>query len=129
MAKERGEKLSGVLVVRLRARNRGSGLCSELATATARWRPLGSAGARGKGRELQLAAKKRWMRLGATRGCQREAGGGRAGPPRKVGAEQRRRQEKQPSKLEEGEKGPKRNFQKFQGPNCKPVITFKIGLK
>ena len=46
-----------------------------------------------------------------------------------VGAEQRWRQEKQASKLEEGEKGPKRNFQKFQGPNCKLAITFKIGLK
>ena len=46
-----------------------------------------------------------------------------------VGAEQRRQQEKQASKLEEGEKGPKRNFQKFQGPHCKTAITFKIGLK
>ena len=42
---------------------------------------------------------------------------------------QRRRQEKQASKLEEGEKGPKCNFQKFQGPKCKLVITFKIRLK
>ena len=31
--------------------------------------------------------------------------------------------------LEVEEKGPKRNFQKFQGPVCKLAITFKIGLK
>jgi len=35
----------------------------------------------------------------------------------------------QRKELEVEEKGPKRNFQKFQGPVCKPAITFKIGLK
>ena len=33
----------------------------------------------------------------------------------------------QRKELEVEEKGPKRNFQKFQGPVCKPAITFKIG--
>ena len=35
----------------------------------------------------------------------------------------------QRKELEVEEKGPKHNFQKFQGPVCKPAITFKIGLK
>ena len=37
LAKERGMKLSGVLVLRLRARNRALGVCLGRATATARW--------------------------------------------------------------------------------------------
>ena len=44
MAKERGEKLSGVFVVRLRVRNREPRCCCGLATAAARWRPLGLVG-------------------------------------------------------------------------------------
>ena len=36
---------------------------------------------------------------------------------------------KQRKELEVEEKGPKRNFQKFQGPVCKLAINFKIGLK
>ena len=47
LAKERGMKLSGVLVVRLRARNRALGVCLVRATATARWRPRGGSGRRG----------------------------------------------------------------------------------
>ena len=42
-AKEREARLAGVFVVLMRARERGPGLCSELATATARWRPRSSA--------------------------------------------------------------------------------------
>jgi len=47
LAKERGMKLSGVLVLRLRARNRALGVCLGRATATARWRPRGGSGRRG----------------------------------------------------------------------------------
>ena len=65
----------------LRARVGGLGLCSEPATATARWWPLGGSGLRGEGRELQRAAKKRWRRLGGTRGCQREEEVARGGGP------------------------------------------------
>ena len=42
-AKEREARLAGVFVVLMHARERGPGLCSELATATARWRPRSSA--------------------------------------------------------------------------------------
>ena len=41
-AKGRGERVAGVLVVLLRARNRALGLCLGRATATARWRPAGA---------------------------------------------------------------------------------------
>jgi len=52
----------------------------------------------------------------------------------KAGPEQRRAVlgadgGKQRKELEVEEKGPKRNFQKFQGPVYKLAITFKIGLK
>ena len=47
-AKEQAEWNAGVLVMLVRARGESSGLCSELATATARWWLLGSAGARGR---------------------------------------------------------------------------------
>ena len=57
LAKERGMKLSGVLVLRLRARNRALGVCLGRATATARWRPRDGSGRRGEGRELQRAGK------------------------------------------------------------------------
>ena len=53
----------------LRARVVGLGLCSELATATARWQLLGSAGCVAEWREHQ-----------------REATGGGGGPERRVGA-------------------------------------------
>ena len=73
MAKERGMKLSGVLVVRLRARNEALGCCSGSSTAASRWRPPG--------------------RLWKRRGCvarpgrlQREATGGGGAPERRVGA-------------------------------------------
>jgi hypothetical protein len=76
--------------VLLHARDRGLGLYSEPATATARWRPLGGSGRRGERRELQRAAKKRWRRLGATRGCQREEEVERGGgPERRAGGVQR----------------------------------------
>jgi hypothetical protein len=42
-AKEREARLAGVFIVLMRVRERGPGLCCELATATARWRPRSSA--------------------------------------------------------------------------------------
>ena len=61
MAKERKERLSGVLVVPKRARGVSDGLCSELATAMARWRLLGSAGARGRAIEAPArGVEERW---------------------------------------------------------------------
>ena len=54
----------------------------------------------------------------------------RAGPPRRAGgADGRRREVEQASRQEEGENGLFCNFQKFQGPECKPAITFKLKLK
>jgi hypothetical protein len=50
-AKKRGEKLSVVLVVRLRARIRGPGRCVGLATAASRWRPPGLVGVAWRGVE------------------------------------------------------------------------------
>ena len=47
-AKEQAKWNAGVLVMLVRVRGESSGLCSELATATARWRLMGSAGARGR---------------------------------------------------------------------------------
>ena len=41
-AKGRGELVEGVLVVPLRARDWALGLCPELSTAAARWRPAGA---------------------------------------------------------------------------------------
>ena len=50
-----------------------------------------------------------------------QRGGGRRGA---VGGEREQRETDRG-----GRQGPKRNFRKFQGPECKPVITFNIGLK
>ena len=111
-AKGRGELVEGVLVVPLRARDWALGLCLGRATATARWRPAG--------------ARCCVARQGRHSAKAKSGGGGRA---RRVcgqreqevaglalhggdGAEQRRRGAEQAGRLEEGEKGPKRNFQK-----------------
>ena len=85
--------------------------------------------------------------VGAWHGrLQREAKGGGGGAARRVGASAKQEGpgwlstapaaalhsgggENRASRLEEGDKGPKRNFQKFQGPVCKLAITFKVKLK
>ena len=59
MAKRRGERVEGVLVVPMRARDRALGLYPELSTVTARWRPCGWPGWCGEGRGLQR--KGRWV--------------------------------------------------------------------
>ena len=114
MAKGRGERVEGVLVVLMRVRDRALGLCPELSTATARWRPAEPWGARGTGR----------------RGPARRQGGG-GGRARRVGGqseqevaglalhggddtEQGRRGAEQAGRLEEGEKGPICNFRNFR---------------
>ena len=85
-AKEQAEWNAGVLVMLVHVRGESGGICSELATPMARWRLLGSAGARGRVERAPARGNGRWRRLGATRGCQREAGGGRTGPPRRAAA-------------------------------------------
>jgi len=132
-AKGREEWLSRAFVVLVRATEGVLGLCPGLATVAAGWRPAGGSGlggARGMAGEAPARGNRRGRRSSATRGCQREAGRGRAGSPR------RRRQhctaaagKNRASRLEEGDKGPKRSFQKLQGPKCKTSITFNLGLK
>ena len=66
-AKGRGELVEGVLVVPLRARDWALGLCPELSTAAARWRPAGARCCVARqGRHSE--GKKRWRRSGTTRG-------------------------------------------------------------
>ena len=59
--------------MRLHARNRGPGLCSELSTAAAAWVALEAARVRGTAWEHQREEGGRWGGSGATRRCQREA--------------------------------------------------------
>ena len=113
----------------LRARVGGLGLCSELATAAARWRPAGALLLRGKAGGVQRAeyrAVEAWERRVGASTKQEVAGLALHGD---VCAEQRRRGAEQASRQEEREKGPICNFQKFQGSNCKTAITFKLKLK
>ena len=63
MAKGRGERVEGVLVVPMRARERALGLCPELSTATARWRPAVVFWERGGARRLQRKGRGRWRRV------------------------------------------------------------------
>ena len=86
LAKERGMKLSGVLVLRLRARNRALGVCLGRATATARWRPVGRSVLHGKEMEAPAQGVEGGGSSGATRGRPAQAGGGLPAVP------QRRRQ-------------------------------------
>ena len=60
MAKGRGERVEGVLVVPMRVRDRALGLCPELSTATARWRPSVVSGVRDKERRGHSARQKWW---------------------------------------------------------------------
>ena len=95
-----------------------------------------------------MAAARGSGRRGEGRERQREATGGGGGWERRVGASakqevagwpstagggttQRRRAvlKNRAGRLEGGEKGPKCNFQNFQGPNCKQEISFKLKLK
>jgi len=101
---KRRERVAGLFVVPRRARERGLGLCGELATAASRWRPRGGSGligvawrgveapARGdrgsrslRGRHVKRRRSRTW--LGAT-----QRGGGRRGA---VGGKQRSRQAKE----------------------------------
>ena len=111
--KGEGKVVEGVLVVPLRARDWALGLCPELSTAAARWRPAG--------------ARCCMARQGRHSAKAKSGGGGQARrwAPREqevaglalhggIGADQRRRQEKQIGRLEVEEKGPVCNFQNFR---------------
>ena len=113
----------------MRTRDRSLGLCSEHATATARWRPRGLLWAAWQGEEAPARAKEGGGKQqgDAWKPARRRTWPGAALHGRRrctaaTAGEQRK-------ELEVEEKGPKHNFQKFQGPVCKPAITFKIGLK
>ena len=104
LAKERGMKLSGVLVLRLRARNRALGVCLGRATATARWRPRGGSGRRGvhaPGQRSSLGGggKPSWRRVEASamqegaRGRPRAAGWRRTAPAVRSRAERQAEEE------------------------------------
>jgi len=94
MVKGRGERVEGVLVVPMRARDRALGLCLGRATAMARWRALGAAwhgfmasSSRGRGRwklgrdTWRSLASRRWLPGRST------AAGGSAAVCRLRGAE------------------------------------------
>ena len=91
MAKERGERFAGVLVVLVRAKDRALGCCSKPSTAAARWRPAvvcccvarrGGHNARDRsGGELRreawaASASRRWPGDGPERRQQRRFAGG-----------------------------------------------------
>ena len=54
--------------------------------AVAKWRPAVISGARGKAMEAPARGVEAVERCGATRGAVLQAGGGRAGPPRRAAA-------------------------------------------
>jgi len=91
------------------------------ATAALRWRPAVASRARGTVAEAPARGNGRWRSCGATRGCQREAGGGlgaaHGGERRWTaagGAGQRRRREEQRICPEVEENGLFCNFQNFR---------------
>ena len=79
-AKERGERFAGVLLVLVRARDRGPGCCAARATAAARWRPASRSGRVAVRGKLQREGKVRWRRVGrdawAASASRRWLGGG-----------------------------------------------------
>jgi len=123
MAKGRGERVEGVLVVPMRARDRALGLCPELSTVTARWRPAVVFWARGGARILQRKGRGRWRRVGRDAWAASASRRWPPGRPRAAaalnsgGVKQRSRQEK-------GEGGLICNFRKFQGSVCKHKDNF-----
>jgi hypothetical protein len=65
LAEKPGERNIGALVVLVRARDKVLGFCSELSTATARWRPSrapGSRGARKRGQQRGEIGLGHWKR-------------------------------------------------------------------
>jgi hypothetical protein len=68
MAKERGERFAGVLVVLVRAKDRALRCCSEPSTAAARWWPAVVFWARGTGMEAPARGVEGGGSSGATRG-------------------------------------------------------------
>ena len=89
----------------------------------------GAVGARGTGRRAPARVVEGGRSLGATRGRPQQAGRGSGALLRWRAAWFCTGGEKQKSRQEEDEAGLVCNFKKFQGPNCKPAITFNLGLK
>ena len=91
MVKGRGERVEGVLVVPMRARDRALGLCPELSTATARWRPAVVFWARGGARRAPaLRGRGRW-KLGRDAWASKARRRWLGGPPSVAGGVVQRR--------------------------------------
>ena len=86
---------------------------------------------RGKAGEAQREGKKQWRRSGATRGAVLQAGGGSLAVPQWRVAQRCLPAAWSRAGMQAGgrRKGTSLQFPKFQGPNCKPAITFNLGLK
>jgi hypothetical protein len=126
---KRRERVAGLFVVPKRARERGLGLCGELATATAMWRPQNLVGVawRGEGRSSawgggsrsswgrHVKRRRNWTWPGAT-----QRGGRRCDVPAVRESREADRGRRKWMVLQ---------FLKFQGPKCKTRITFKLKLK
>ena len=124
MAKGRGERVEGVLVVPMRARDRALGISPRRRRGGGR-RALGAAWQEEERtrREAKAAVRARARRVGKLRSRRWPWRRPRAAAVLNSGGV------KQRSRQEEGEGGVICNFRKFQGPNCKSSITFKPRLK
>ena len=119
-----------MLWVLRRARDRGPGHYSELATATARWRPRSSVGMAWQGEEGSSARESGSRRSLGCRMGRWEKQEVACGPPRRRAAllsagTQRSREGERRKK----EAGLVSKFWKVQGSHCKTKITSKLGLK
>ena len=135
-AKEREESTPGVLVELGRSLEEIGGLCRGRSTATSRWRPSGRFWARrgawhGKERASARQQEGEEVVRDAWAPAHGELMAGKAGeaPHGGGGRRCRRRERKQSRGGGGGRKGSFCNYQKFQGLNCKPAITFKPKLK
>ena len=128
--------VSGVFVEPGRSLEGDGGHCSGLSTATARWRRRGrfwtrrggvarGGGSSARQQEGEELVRDAWAPahggvMAGKAGKALHGGGGRRC---------RRRERKQSRGGGGGRKGSFCNYQKFQGLNCKPAITFKPKLK
>jgi len=135
-ARERGEWVSGVPLLLGRSLEESGGLCRGRSTATSRWRPSGRFWARrgawhGKERASARQQEGEELRGDAWVTAHGELMAGKAGKALHGGGGRRcrRRERKQSRGGGGGRKGSFCNYQKFQGLNCKPAITFKPKLK
>ena len=127
-ARQEGENETGLLLVLRHVRVGELRLCSELSTATARWRPRSSSGWRGEGSKApargEVGPGGRWgTAWGGGRSRRWPAASSAAG-----GAELCRWQRSRKGGRRKMKGGSICKFRKFQGPYCKSTITFKLGL-